>query len=42
VNSCTATKEQTPQVGDVPIHHSPIHHLGSSSSSREDKIVEKT
>jgi len=41
VNNCNATEEQAPEAGDVPIHHSPIHHPGSSSSSREDRILEQ-
>jgi len=41
VNNCIATWEQALQAGDVVIHHSPIHHLDSSSSFREDRILEQ-
>jgi len=41
VNNCTVIEEEAPQVGDVPIHHSPIHHPGSSSSSKKDRILEQ-
>jgi len=41
VNNGTATEEQAPQAGDIPLHHSPIYHLGSSSSSREDRMLEQ-
>ena len=41
MNNCTYIEEQAPQDGDVSIHHSPIHHLYSSSSFKEDKILEQ-
>ena len=41
MNNFTAIDEQAPQVDDVLIHHSPIHHPSSLSSSRKDRVLEQ-
>jgi len=41
INNYTTAEERAPQVGDVPIHHSPIHHPKSSAIFREDRILEQ-